>query len=94
MEGIVNMMEEFVFNKIDQLWPGTNFCKCDQCRRDIAMFALNRLPARYVDSLAGALIHKFDASTAQMDAEITATVYNAIVRIGEDPAHETEEEEE
>ena len=89
MEGLTNMMEETVLTKIDQLWQTTDFCKCDQCRIDIAAFALNRLPPRYVHSLAGELIHKFDASTIQMDAEITACVYNAIVRIGEDPNHDT-----
>ena len=93
MEGLTNMMEESVLNKIDQLWPATNFCKCNQCRMDIATFALNRLPPRYVHSVAGALIHKFDASTAQMDAEITACVYNAIVRVGEGPKHPAEDSE-
>ena len=78
MEGLTNMMEETVLSKIDQ------------CKIDIAAFALNRLPPRYVHSLAGQLIHKFDASTTQMDAEITACVYNAIVRIGEDPNHDSE----
>ncbi|MDE6615341.1 MAG: late competence development ComFB family protein [Lachnospiraceae bacterium] len=90
MEGLTNMMEETVLTKIDQLWQTTDFCKCSQCRIDIAAFALNRLPPRYVHSLAGELIHKFDASTIQMDAEITACVYNAIVRIGEDPNHDIE----
>ncbi|MCI9078048.1 MAG: late competence development ComFB family protein [Lachnospiraceae bacterium] len=90
MEGLTNMMEETVLTKIDQLWQTTDFCKCDQCRIDIAAYALNRLPPRYVHSLAGELIHKFDASTIQMDAEITACVYNAIVRIGEDPNHDFE----
>ena len=90
MEGLTNMMEETVLTKINQLWPTTNFCKCDQCKIDIPAFALNRLPPRYVHSLAGELIHKFDASTTQMDAEITACVYNAIVRIGEDPNHDAD----
>ncbi|MFG6328570.1 MAG: late competence development ComFB family protein [Lachnospiraceae bacterium] len=90
MEGLTNMMEETVLTKIDQLWQTTDFCKCNQCKIDIAAYALNRLPPRYVHSLAGELIHKFDASTIQMDAEITACVYNAIVRIGEDPNHDYE----
>lgn len=79
------MMEETVLDKIDQLWPQTNYCKCDQCKLDIAAYALNRLPPKYVHSLAGTLIHRFDVSTTQMDAEISACVYNAIMRIGEEP---------
>lgn len=87
MKGLTNMMEETVLAKIDQLWPSTNYCKCDKCKIDIAAYSLNRLPPRYVNSFEGKLIHRFDTSTAQMDAEITACVYNAIVKIGEEPEH-------
>lgn len=90
MEKLVNLMEETVLNKIDQLWKQTDYCKCDTCRFDVAAFALNRLPARYVHSQEGALFHKFEASTTQTDAEITAVVYQAIQKVGEDP-HENGE---
>ncbi len=87
MKGLTNMMEETVLAKIDQLWSSTNYCKCDKCKIDIAAYSLNRLPPNYVNSFEGRLIHKFDTSTTQMDAEITACVYNAIVKIGEEPEH-------
>lgn len=85
MEGLTNLMEETVLHKIDQLWGTTNYCKCDRCRVDIAAYALNRLPARYVQSLEGAMLHKFESSTTQTDVEITAVVYKAIQVVGEDP---------
>ncbi|MCD7824914.1 MAG: late competence development ComFB family protein [Clostridiaceae bacterium] len=85
MEGLTNLMEETVLHKISQLWPQTNFCQCDQCRLDVAAYALNRLPARYVRSLTGSMLHKFDAQSTQMDVEITAVVYKAIEIIGEEP---------
>lgn len=85
MEGLTNLMEETVLHKIEQLWPQTDYCKCDKCRLDIAAYALNRLPARYVQSFEGAMLHKFETSTTQTDIEITAVVYKAIQRIGEDP---------
>ena len=52
---------------------------------DIAAYALNRLPPRYVQSKEGEMLHKFDASTTQMDVEITAVVCKAIQVVGEDP---------
>ena len=52
---------------------------------DIAAYALNRLPPRYVQSKEGEMLHKFDASTMQMDVEITAVVCKAIQVVGEDP---------
>lgn len=94
MEGLVNMMEETVLNKIDQLWQETDYCKCDACRMDIATYALNRLPARYVSSLKGAMLHKFDSRTIQMDAEITACVFQAIRMVGESPSHDPSEKQE
>ena len=93
MEGLVNMMEETVLEKIDQLWIGTDYCKCKACRMDIAAFALNRLPPRYVSSLKGAMLHKFDSKTIQMDAEITACVFQAIRMVGESPSHDLSEKQ-
>lgn len=88
MEGLVNMLEETVLNKIDLLWKGTDYCKCEQCRLDVAAYALNRLPPRYVHSVEGAMLHKFEASTTQTNVEITACVYRAIQMVGEDPNHD------
>lgn len=88
MQGLSNLMEGTVLHKIDQIWPQTNYCKCDKCKMDIAAYALNRLPPRYVQSKEGEMLHKFDASTTQMDVEITAVVCKAIQIVGEDP-HKT-----
>lgn len=85
MQGLSNLMEGTVLHKIDQIWPQTNYCKCDKCKMDIAAYALNRLPPRYVQSKEGEMLHKFDASTTQMDVEITAVVCKAIQVVGEDP---------
>lgn len=92
MEELQNLMEETVLEKIDSIWKEENrFCKCDKCKYDIAAFALNRLPARYVSTLAGAMLHKFESQTTQTDAEITAVVYRAIQVIGEEPHKNSKE---
>ncbi len=90
MEGLINMMEETVLRKIDQIWEGTDYCKCQKCRMDIATYALNRLPAHYVSSLAGAMLHKFDVHTVQVEAEVTACVVQAVKLVGENPTHDNE----
>ena len=41
MPKLVNLMEQTVFNKIDELWPDTEYCKCENCRMDIAAYSLN-----------------------------------------------------
>lgn len=90
MDDLVNSMEESVMHKIKQLWASTNYCQCNECRLDIATYALNRLPPRYVRTLEGKLIHQFDASTIQADAEITAVVLNAMKIVGDNPSHAKE----
>lgn len=77
--------------KIDKLWETTDGCKCQKCKLDIAAYALNRLPPRYVHSLQGKLIHRFNASTTQSDAEITSCVYQAVKKVEKNPNHPREE---
>jgi len=91
MTGLVNLMEETVLEKIDQLWKQTNYCKCEKCRMDIAAYALNRLPPRYVQSFEGKMLHQFEARTTQTDAEITAVVYQGIKVVGDEPHKNTNE---
>ena len=88
MDGLINLMEETVVNKIDKLWPTSQYCKCDICKKNVAIMSLNRLPARYVSSLEGAMLHKFDSSSVQMDVEITAAVCKAMQEVGEAPEHD------
>lgn len=99
MVGLTNLMEETVLNKIDQLWKNTEYCKCDSCRMDIAAYALNRLPAQYVQSLKGKVLYQFEATKIQPDIEVTVAVSKGIEIVGKAPhksAHiylNTDEEE-
>lgn len=85
MTGLINLMEETVLRKIDQLWPGTDYCKCEQCRMDIATYALNRLPAQYVQSLKGKVLYRFEANSMQRDIEVTVAVGQGIEIVGKSP---------
>ncbi|MBD5540613.1 MAG: late competence development ComFB family protein [Lachnospiraceae bacterium] len=85
MEGLTNLMEKTVLNKIDQLWKNTDYCKCDKCRLDIATYALNRLPAQYVQSLKGKVFYQFEATQIQPDIEVTVVVSQGIEIVGKSP---------
>lgn len=85
MAELINLMEETVLKKIDQLWPGTNYCKCEQCRLDIATYALNRLPAQYVQSMKGKVLYRFEANSMQRDIEVTVAVGQGIEVVGKSP---------
>lgn len=85
MAELINLMEKTVFEKIDELWPSTDYCKCENCRMDIATYALNRLPAQYVQSLQGKVLYRFTSGQAQNDINVTVAVGKAIKIVGESP---------
>lgn len=85
MTGLINLMEETVLHKIDQLWPNTEYCKCDRCKLDVAAYALNRLPAQYVQSLKGKVLYQFESTTVEKDTEITVAVSKGIEIVGHSP---------
>ena len=85
MTGLINLMEETVLNKIDQLWENTDYCKCDCCRMDVATYALNRLPPQYVQSLKGKVLYQFASSQTQQDIEVTVAVSTGIEIVGKSP---------
>lgn len=88
MEGLYNMMEDNVEQKLSDLLPMMKqYCSCKECVLEMATYALNRLPAKYVHTEKGAVLHKFDTSSSQADAEITSVVLQAIQVIGEKPNH-------
>jgi competence protein ComFB len=89
MEGLKNMMEEAVeyqLNKVLSTMP--NVCSCNDCKMDMATYALNRLPPQYVRTDTGALYKKLNNSTQQAEIEILTTVISAIDTIGAHPHHE------
>jgi competence protein ComFB len=51
-----------------------DFCGCDLCRADVLVYALNRLPARYVASREGTIITELDLDRQQMRARIDVVV--------------------
>ncbi len=85
MTGLINLMEETVLKKIDQLWPNTEYCKCERCRMDIAAYALNRLPAQYVQSMKGKVYYRFESTQVQRDIEVTVAVSQGIEIVGKAP---------
>ncbi|MDD6656360.1 MAG: late competence development ComFB family protein [Lachnospiraceae bacterium] len=88
MEGLKNMMEENVERAINQLLPSMpKICACRDCKLDMATYALNRLHPKYIRSDAGAILHRFDTSSTQVETEILAMVVSAINIIGSNPHH-------
>lgn len=88
MEGLRNIMEDAVEYQLNRLLPTMpNICSCEQCRLDMASFALNRLSPQYVRTDTGALFQKLHNSSQQAEVEVLTAVISAIDMISAHPKH-------
>lgn len=88
MEGLKNLMEDNVERTIDKLLPTMpHICPCQDCRLDMATYALNRLQPKYARTSTGVIMHRFDTASAQAEAEILTVVISAMEIIGAHPHH-------
>lgn len=88
MNGLKNLMEDTVEQTLNRLLPTMpNICACDDCKLDMATYALNRLPPKYARSSRGAILHRFDTLSTQVEAEILTVCVSAINIIGSHPHH-------
>jgi len=72
---IQNLVEEHVTAAYEQLRPHfPDFCGCPVCRGDVLVYALNRLPARYVASREGTIITELNLDKDQSRATIDVAV--------------------
>lgn len=82
-----NYMEGLVLSKLDELAPSLDCCKCEKCRMDIASYALNRLPPKYVASYEGEVYSKYDSLSVQYEADLINAIYQAAEIVGNCPHH-------
>lgn len=83
---IHNRVEEHVVEAFDALrghFPA--FCGCETSRADVLVYALNRLPARYVASLEGKVITELQLDKNQSRATIDVAVMDGFRRVIEHP---------
>ena len=80
----INVMENLVLNKVDQVIARFNVCTCDRCRCDICACALNILPPRYIVAKPD-VIAKAEAEVPEklvMDALI-----KSVIKVRSHPRH-------
>ena len=85
---IRNLVEEHVreaYQGIKKRFP--EFCGCDLCREDVLVFALNRVPPRYVTSHKGKAVSEVNLDKEQNRAVIDVALIEGIRRVTESPRH-------
>lgn len=58
-----------------------DFCGCDTCRMDVMVYALNRLPPRYVVGLEGTIVTDIALDKDQNRAAIDVAVMEGIRKV-------------
>lgn len=58
-----------------------DFCGCDTCRLDVLVYALNRLPPRYVIGLEGSVVTDVSLDKDQNRAAIDVAVMEGIRKV-------------
>jgi competence protein ComFB len=85
-----NIMEELVSSKLDEYMSSGAVCNCDRCRADVLAMTLNRLPPKYVVSVSGDVYSRYETMKAQLQADVTMALLNAIQVINTSPRHSGE----
>ena len=83
---IRNLAEEHVLASYESLrsrFP--EFCGCDVCRDDALVFALNRIPARYVSSRTGSVVTEVTLEKDQNRTAIDVAMMEGLRKIAMAP---------
>ncbi|MBN2382916.1 late competence development ComFB family protein [bacterium] len=85
---IINLMEEQVRITLEEhLEQKTGICTCPQCISDMMVYALNRLPARYVSKQRGETFSRIGMTDDQGRTSVIAAVVSAIKVVSQAPNH-------
>ncbi|HTT67019.1 MAG TPA: late competence development ComFB family protein [Gemmatimonadales bacterium] len=83
-----NVLEAVVARKYEDLLPDVpDACGCPLCREDILVYALNRLPPRYVATLTGKVLSEVQMEADQGKADVTVALMDAFRVVGDSPRH-------
>ena len=83
-----NLMEDYVMKTLDHMMEDLDCCKCEKCRLDIASYALNRLPSKYVATSQGEIMTKiFEFNNNQFETQVMAAITNGAVVVKQHPRH-------
>lgn len=86
-----NVMEDYVVQKVDEVWDSLDCCKCSRCREDVISCALNRLAPRYVNTEKGKAFVKVNTMSSQFEVDILTAIYEGAAIVKLHPHHERSE---
>ena len=85
--GVRNIMEDIVYEKMDEVIHSLGCCTCEKCRADIAAYVLNHVSPRYVASEKGELFSKVQEINQNNNTDIVMKIASAAEIIKNSPRH-------
>lgn len=86
---MLNYMEEIVQDELEMLLSErTDVCKCQKCQLDMMVYALNRLPPKYIITDKGWLYTKLKEQEIQFKTDVVKELTKAIDFVKKNPQHE------
>jgi len=85
-----NLTEEVVLERLGEMLEREEFsdiCKDEDCLLDMATYALNRLPAKYVATSRGEIFSKTEELEQQHSVDVLSVVTRAIKVVSENEHH-------
>jgi len=82
-----NLTEDIVIFELDHMLSRLDCCKCDSCRLDIASYALNRLPSKYVATTQGELMSKISVIDNDFRIRVATEISKGAELVKKNPRH-------
>jgi competence protein ComFB len=80
--GMHNLIETHAAEAYDHIVPHfPDFCGCDVCRLDVLVYALNRLPPRYVVGREGTVVTDVNLDKDQSRAVIDVAIMEGVRKV-------------
>ncbi len=83
----INVAEELVRSKVDEIMAEEDMCSCSHCRNDVIAIALNKMPPKYVVTHKGLLFAKINANFAQFQTDLVTNISSACEIVKNNPRH-------
>ena len=74
-----NVVEDVVARQYSEMVVSVlNACRCEVCREDVLVFALNRLRPHYVSTVKGEVLSQLEMTADQGRADISVAILDGI----------------
>lgn len=91
---LTNLQEDVVRSALEQLLETRpDVCSCEKCLTDMMVYALNRVPPRYVARQRGKTFTRISITDTQGRTSVLAAVLNAIKHVSQSPHAECTQNE-